>query len=454
MDFFAQAQESFKKHAAAAERDFKRVADTAVATVHRATESSHRSVAATPLLTEAVSTREVVCWGSVDPADGSISLYSAHLAATFENHLAEFAAEAEESVSWHPFDLPLPNGNVLRASMRFQRGNAEHPNLVIDQFTQGGQRWVMRLSLGEAKVLDVATDLRVGVRAWSGAGGYGGHTYATARAEDVWFVSVRAGLRHLVLAAPLPADLPLDAPLCEALSSDGPLPIPLEPATPASLLPRGPWAGDVVRDAESARARARAFALHLQQSHAARRPAILVATELLREWEGATDAIRAAHAASVTRSSRVGAAAAPVEASDAFRACGDEFSRQLVQRSQDSLGVLRKYANDPKGSARAELETTLHVVQWLSADAAPHLARLAPMGSRFEPHRILCAAASSHLVPIHPFPSHPTTHSFTHPPYPTRSHPTPISSHHPSIRQGPAHRRVCLPDAPRLARRL
>jgi hypothetical protein len=345
----------FKKHAAAAERDFKLFTDTAAAPVQRVTgDSSQRPVAATQLLTDAVSLREVVCWGSVDPADGAISLYSAHLSATFENQLAEFAAQTEESVAWHPFELPLPNGNVLQASMRFQKGTAEQPNLVIDQFTQGGQRWVLRLRLGLAADLDVVTDLRVGVRAWSGTGGYGGHTYATQRADDVWFVSVRVGLRHLVLAAPLPDDVPLDPPLCEAPSEELPH-AALQQATAANLPPRGPWAGDAVRDAECARARARAFALHLQQSAAARgrahgpggargagAPALLLAVELVREWEAATEAIRAVHAANATRASRGGGGGVAVEASEAFRACGDEFSRQLVQRSEDSMGVLRK----------------------------------------------------------------------------------------------------------------
>ena len=54
-----------------------------------------------------------------------------------------------------------------------------------------------------------------------------------------------------------------------------------------------------------------------------------------------------------------------------------------------SIAWSRQYVNNPKGAARAALEGSLLVIEWLSMEAAPALAWLAPLGSRFEAVRLV-----------------------------------------------------------------
>ena len=108
-------------------------------------------MAAQPLVSEAARTHDIVVWASVDPSDGSVTLYDSPLAATFENDLAAFAHGADD-ICQNGFNLPLPNGAVLRASLFMQK--AEN-TITVEQFTNGGRRWGMRLLLGMNRKLVV-----------------------------------------------------------------------------------------------------------------------------------------------------------------------------------------------------------------------------------------------------------------------------------------------------------
>ena len=349
-----------------------------------------------PLLTPDDAARDIVVWANVSPADGSIGLYTSDLAATFEDRLVAFASTAplhRDDFIQVPFELPLPNGTTLNASMRFQKQADD--KITIEQLTGGGHRWAMRLILGAADDLQLPAAISVGVKEWCGEGGFGGHKYATSRGADVWFVECRAALRHLLLASPAAGNVPLEQPVTEAL-----LP---ESQRQASAAPLGPWAGNDIRDAERIRARVRAFARSLSGTRAAMQGPVEIAKLMMLEWETAAAAIRSAshhphHHLLPHRSSHHHAP--PVESSDTFRACSDEFSRQLVHGGESSLGVLRQFVNDPRGAARAELQLSLSVVQWLSVEAMPKLSHLAPLGSRLEPHRILIPLIDACIIQL------------------------------------------------------
>lgn len=283
--------------------------------------------AAAALVPTNAQSNDIVVWASIDPVEGSIGLYPSALATTFENALMTFVAEQEE-LTQVPFDLPLPTGAVLRASMRYSLPN---DSICIEQLTQGGHRWVMRLRLGCASDPLLPLNLRVGIKAWRGEGGFGGHTYATTPGPDVWLVSVCATLCHLVLAPPLP-DAPLDAPLMEVAHAPPLLRRDTSGWTPAtSSTPyAGPWADEFVRNAEAIRERARNFA----RACCASAPAggndpLVIAKIMFSEWQVAADAIRHAHERRMHVVGGRGGGAVAVEASEAYRACTDEFSRQV-----------------------------------------------------------------------------------------------------------------------------
>ena len=104
---------------------------------------------AAPLLAESDASRTVVVWASIDPVDGGVSLYPSSLAAAFENKLVGFLSSHDDYLIREPFAMPLPNGAELSATMRFTKDDASG-SVRIDQLTQGGHRWVMRLSIGSA----------------------------------------------------------------------------------------------------------------------------------------------------------------------------------------------------------------------------------------------------------------------------------------------------------------